>query len=145
MVAALGERAERVRSKMVDSSVDNMLLITNDGHKLALDQRLMNPLLPDSDTGKVQACAENLFGIWQRTAEQRSTQMVFCDVCTSHNDGQFNVYDDLRDKLMAKGILNDEITFIHAAGTEAKKKELFGKVRLGQVCVLLDRTHKMEV
>ena len=104
MVASLSERAERVRNKMVDSSVDNMLLITNDGRKLALDQRLMNDMLPDSETSKVGACAENVFDIWQRTADRRSTQMVFCDLSTPHGDGKFNVYDDLRNKLIAKGV-----------------------------------------
>ena len=137
MVAALGARAERVRNKMVDSTVDNMLLITNDGRKLALDQRLLNPLLPDSDTGKISACAENVFEIWQRTADQRSTQMVFCDLSTPKGNGNFNVYDDLRDKLIAKGIPAEEIAYIHAANTEVQKKELFGKVRSGQIRVLL--------
>ena len=143
MVAALGERAERVRNKMVDSTVDNMLLITNDGRKLALDQRLLNPMLPDSDTGKVSACAENVFEIWQRTADQRSTQMVFCDLSTPKGNGDFNVYDDLRDKLIAKGIPAEEIAYIHTANTEVQKKELFGKVRSGQIRVLLDSTQKM--
>jgi hypothetical protein len=143
MVAALGDRAEKVRNKEVDSSEDNMLLITNDGRKLALDQRLMNPMLPDSDTGKVSACAQNVFDIWQRTEAQHSTQMVFCDLSTPHNDGQFNVYDDLRDKLIAKGIPADEIAYIHNANSEAKKKELFGKVRSGQIRVLIGSTQKM--
>ena len=143
MVAGLAERAEKVRNNQVDSSVDNMLLITNDGRKLALDQRLMNPMLPDSDTSKINACAENVFDIWQRTADQRSTQMVFCDLSTPHNDGKFNVYDDLRDKLIAKGIPAEEIAYIHSAHTETKKKELFGKVRSGQIRVLLGSTQKM--
>jgi len=143
MVAKLGERAERVRNKMVDSSVDNMLLITNDGRKLALDQRLVNPLLPDSDNGKVSVCAENIFEIWQRTADQKSTQMAFCDLSTPKEDGSFNVYDDLRDKLIAKGIPAEEIAYIHSAKTEAKKKELFGKARSGQVRVLIGSTQKM--
>lgn len=159
MVAALGERAERVRNRMVDPSEDNMLNITNDGRKLALDQRLLNPLLPDSDTSKVNACAENVFEIWQRTADQRSAQMVFCDLSTpgksrpiemvENEGGSFeaasfqNVYDDLRNKLIAKGIPAAEIAFIHSAGTEAKKKELFGKVRSGQIRVLLGSTQKM--
>ena len=99
MVKDLSERAERVRNRMVDSSVDNMLLITNDGRKLALDQRLMNPMLPDDENGKVSACAKNVFEIWQKTAEQKSTQMVFCDLSTPHNDGNFNVYDGIRDKI----------------------------------------------
>lgn len=143
MVAGLSERAERVRNKMVDSSVDNMLLITNDGRKLALDQRLMNDMLPDSETSKVGACADNVFDIWQRTADQKSTQMVFCDLSTPHGDGKFNVYDDLRDKLIAKGIPADEIAYIHTANSEAQKKELFGKVRSGQVRVLIGSTQKM--
>lgn len=143
MVAGLSERAERVRNKMVDSSVDNMLLITDDGRKLALDQRLMNDMLPDSETSKVGACADNVFDIWQRTAEQKSTQMVFCDLSTPHGDGKFNVYDDLRDKLIAKGIPAEEIAYIHTANSEAQKKELFGKVRSGQVRVLIGSTQKM--
>ena len=143
MVASLSERAERVRNKMVDSSVDNMLLITNDGRKLALDQRLMNDMLPDSETSKVGACAENVFDIWQRTADQKSTQMVFCDLSTPHGDGKFNVYDDLRNKLIAKGVPAEEIAYIHTANSEAQKKELFGKVRSGQVRVLIGSTQKM--
>lgn len=143
MVEGLSDRAERVRNKMVDSSTDNMLLITNDGRKLALDQRLMNDMLPDSETSKVSACADNVFDIWQRTAESRSTQMVFCDLSTPHNDGKFNVYDDLRKKLIEKGISAEEIAYIHTAETEAKKKELFGKVRSGQIRVLLGSTQKM--
>ena len=143
MVAGLSERAERVRNKMVDSSVDNMLLITNDGRKLALDQRLMNEMLPDSETSKVGAGAENVFDIWQRTADQKSTQMVFCDLSTPHGDGKFNVYDDLRNKLIAKGVPAEEIAYIHTANSEAQKKELFGKVRSGQVRVLIGSTQKM--
>ena len=159
MVAELGDRADRVRNKMVDNTVDNMLLITNDGRKLALDQRMMNPMLPDSDTSKVNACANDVFDIWQRTAEQRSTQMVFCDLSTpgkerpiemaQNEEGVFtmtpfqNVYDDLRDKLQKKGIPRDEIAYIHDANTEVKKKELFGKVRSGKVRVLLGSTQKM--
>ena len=143
MVASLSGRAERVRNKMVDSSVDNMLLITNDGRKLALDQRLMNDMLPDSETSKVGACAENVFDIWQRTTDRSSTQMVFCDLSTPHGDGKFNVYDDLRNKLIAKGVPAEEIAYIHAANSEAQKKELFGKVRSGQVRVLIGSTQKM--
>ena len=143
MVASLSERAERVRNKMVDSSVDNMLLITNDGRKLALDQRLMNDMLPDSETSKVGTCAENVFDIWQRTADRKSTQMVFCDLSTPHGDGKFNVYDDLRNKLIAKGVPAEEIAYIHTANSEAQKKELFGKVRSGQVRVLIGSTQKM--
>ena len=143
MVADLSERAERVRNKMVDSSQDNMLLITNDGRKLALDQRMVNPLLPDSDTGKVSACADNIFAIWQRTADQKSTQLAFCDLSTPKNDGTFNVYDDLRDKLIARGIPAEQIAYIHSANTEHQKKELFGKVCAGEVRVLLGSTAKM--
>ena len=159
MVAALGERAEKVRNRMVDSTEDNMLLITNDGRKLALDQRLLNPLLLDSDTSKINACADNVFEIWQRTADQRSAQMVFCDLSTPSKSrpiemipneqggyemaGFQNVYDDLRDKLIAKGIPAEEIAYIHTANTETQKKELFGKVRSGQVRVLIGSTQKM--
>ena len=143
MVAALSKRAEKVRNKMVDPTVDNMLRITNDGRKLALDQRMMNPMLPASETGKVNACAENVYAIWQRTAANHSTQMVFCDLSTPKNDGQFNVYDALRDQLLAMGIPAGEIAYIHNAKTEAQKKELFGKVRSGQVRVLIGSTQKM--
>ena len=143
MVADLSERAERVRNKMVDPSVDNMLRITNDGRKLALDQRMMNPILPASETGKVSACANNIFAIWQRTAQQKSTQLVFCDLSTPKSDGQFNIYDALRDELTAMGIPADEIAYIHSAKTEAQKKELFGKVRSGMVRVLIGSTAKM--
>ena len=159
MVAALGQRAEKVRNRMVDSTEDNMLLITNDGRKLALDQRLLNPLLPDSDTSKINACAGDVFDIWQRTADQRSAQMVFCDLSTpgknrpiemvpneqgGYEMAEFqNVYDDLRNKLIAKGIPAEEIAYIHSANTETQKKELFGKVRSGQVRVLIGSTQKM--
>ena len=142
-VASLSERAEKVRNKQVDSNEDNMLVITNDGRKLALDQRLINPMLPDSDTGKVAVCAENVYNIWERTAAQKSTQMVFVDLSTPHNDGQFNVYDDLKKKLLDKGIPESEIAYIHNAKTEAAKKELFGKVRSGEVRVLIGSTQKM--
>ena len=143
MVAALSERAEKVRNKMVDSSVDNMLLITNDGRKLALDQRLMSPMLGDSETSKCKACADAVYDIWVKHADTQSTQLVFCDLSTPHNDGTFNVYDDVRDKLIAKGIPAEQIAYIHNANTEAQKKELFGKVRSGQVRVLLGSTQKM--
>lgn len=143
IVASLSQRAEKVRSKQVDSNEDNMLVITNDGRKLALDQRLINPMLPDSDTGKVAVCAENVYNIWERTAAQKSTQMVFVDLSTPHNDGQFNVYDDLKKKLLGKGIPESEIAYIHNAKTEAAKKELFGKVRSGEVRVLIGSTQKM--
>ena len=143
IVASLSQRAEKVRSKQVDSNEDNMLVITNDGRKLALDQRLINPLLPDSDTGKVAVCAENVYNIWEGTAAKKSTQMVFVDLSTPHNDGQFNVYDDLKKKLLDKGIPESEIAYIHNAKTEAAKKELFGKVRSGEVRVLIGSTQKM--
>ena len=143
IVASLSQRAEKVRSKQVDSNEDNMMVITNDGRKLALDQRLINPMLPDSDTGKVAVCAENVYNIWERTAAQKSTQMVFVDLSTPHNDGQFNVYDDLKKKLLDKGIPESEIAYIHNAKTEAAKKELFGKVRSGEVRVLIGSTQKM--
>ena len=143
IVASLSQRAEKVRNKQVDSNEDNMLVITNDGRKLALDQRLINPMLPDSDTGKIAVCAENVYNIWERTAAQKSTQMVFVDLSTPHNDGQFNVYDDLKKKLLDKGIPESEIAYIHNAKTEAAKKELFGKVRSGEVRVLIGSTQKM--
>lgn len=142
MVDELAKRAERVRAGMVNSSEDNMLVITNDGRKLALDQRLINPMLPSSETGKVAACAQNVYDIWQRTAEQRSTQMVFIDLSTPKSDS-FNVYGAIRTELLRKGIPEEEIAFIHDAKTEAQKKELFGKVRSGQIRVLLGSTAKM--
>ena len=143
IVASLGERAEKVRNKMVDSSVDNMLLITNDGRKLALDQRLTNEMLPDDPNSKVSICVNNVYDIWERTTPQKSTQLIFCDLSTPHNDGKFNVYDDIKKKLIAKGVPENEIAFIHNADTEAKKKELFSKVRSGQIRVLLGSTAKM--
>ena len=143
MVQELVERAERVRNKMVDSNIDNMLLITNDGRKLALDQRLINPMLGDSETSKATACAENVFEIWKKTAESRSTQMIFCDLSTPKNDGSFNVYDDIKKKLTEKGIPENEIAYIHNAKTEMQKKELFNKVREGTVRVLIGSTAKM--
>jgi N12 class adenine-specific DNA methylase len=143
MVADLSDRAERVRNRMVDSSVDNMLLITNDGRKLALDQRLMNDMLPDDESSKCTACADNAFEIWQKSSDNRGTQMIFCDLSTPHNDGKFNVYDDIRDKLIAKGVPPEEIAYIHTANSEAQKKEMFGKVRSGQIRILLGSTQKM--
>lgn len=143
IVASLAERAEKVRNKMVSSNIDNMLLITNDGRKTALDQRLVNELLPDDPSSKVSVCADNVFDMWNKTTPQKSTQLVFCDLSTPHNDGKFNVYDDIRKKLIAKGIPESEIAFIHDADTEAKKKELFGKVRTGKVRVLIGSTAKM--
>ena len=143
MVEALGERAEKVRNREVDSSVDNMLLITNDGRKLALDQRLVNPMLPSDPDSKAAKCAENVFEIWQRTADQHSTQMIFCDLSTPKGDGSFSVYDDIRDKLLELGIPENEIAYIHNAKSEAQKKDLFAKVRAGQVRVLLGSTQRM--
>ena len=143
MVEALGERAEKVRNREVDSSVDNMLLITNDGRKLALDQRLVNPMLPSDPDSKAAKCAENVFEIWQRTTDQLSTQMIFCDLSTPKGDGSFSVYDDIRDKLLELGIPENEIAYIHNAKSEAQKKDLFAKVRAGQVRVLLGSTQRM--
>ena len=143
MVASLAERAEKVRNREVDSSVDNMLLITNDGRKLALDQRLINPMLPSAPNSKASKCAENVFEIWQRTADQRSTQMIFCDLSTPKGDGSFSVYDDIRAKLLELGVPENEIAYIHNAKSEAQKKDLFGKVRSGQVRILLGSTQRM--
>ena len=143
IVASLAERAEKVRNREVDSSVDNMLLITNDGRKLALDQRLVNPMLPSDPNSKAAKCAENVFEIWQRTADQRSTQMVFCDLSTPKDDGTFSVYDDIRAKLLELGVPENEIAFIHNAKSEVQKKDLFGKVRSGQVRILLGSTQRM--
>ena len=143
IVASLAERAEKVRNREVDSSVDNMLLITNDGRKLALDQRLVNPMLPSDPNSKAAKCAENVFEIWQRTADQRSTQMIFCDLSTPKDDGTFSVYDDIRTKLLELGISENEIAFIHNAKSEVQKKDLFGKVRSGQVRILLGSTQRM--
>ena len=143
IVASLAERAEKVRNREVDSSVDNMLLITNDGRKLALDQRLINPMLPSDPNSKAAKCAENVFEIWQRTAGQRSTQMIFCDLSTPKDDGTFSVYDDIRAKLLELGIPENEIAYIHNAKSEVQKKDLFGKVRSGQVRILLGSTQRM--
>lgn len=143
MVASLAGRAEQVRNKQVDSSVDNMLLITNDGRKLALDQRLINPMLPADPESKAVKCAETVFDIWRRTAEKHSTQMIFCDLSTPKGDGVFSVYDDIRSKLVAMGVPENEIAYIHDAKTEAQKKDLFAKVRAGQVRVLLGSTQRM--
>ena len=159
MVSSLAERADAVRNGAVDPSVDNMLLITNDGRKLALDQRLLNPMLPDLEESKVNVCAGNIYRIWEDTKEQRLTQLVFCDLSTpgksnpiemeKKEDGAFamtdfqNVYDDLRNKLIARGIPAEEIAFVHEANNEAQKKELFAKVRRGKIRVLLGSTFKM--
>ena len=143
IVASLGERAEVVRNGGVDASVDNMLKITNDGRKLALDQRLVNELLPDDPGSKVSVCAEKSYEIWKDTVVQKSAQIIFCALSTPKGDGSFNVYDDLKQKLMAKGVPEKEIAFIHDANTEAKKTELFGKVKSGQVRFLIGSTAKM--
>ena len=143
IVASLAERAEKVRNREVDSSVDNMLMITNDGRKLALDQRLVNPMLPSDPNSKAAKCAENVFEIWQRTADKRSTQMIFCDLSTPKDDGTFSVYDDIHAKLLELGIPENEIAFIHNAKSEVQKKDLFGKVRSGQVRILLGSTQRM--
>ena len=143
IVASLAERAEKVRNRMVDSSVDNMLMITNDGRKLALDQRLVNPMLPSDPNSKAAKCAENVFEIWRRTADQCSTQMIFCDLSTPKDDGTFSVYDDIRAKLLELGIPENEIAFIHNAKSEVQKKDLFGKMRSGQVRILLGSTQRM--
>ena len=143
IVASLAERAEKVRNREVDSSVDNMLMITNDGRKLALDQRLVNPMLPSDPNSKAAKCAENVFEIWQRTAGQRSTQMIFCDLSTPKDDGTFSVYDDIRAKLLELGVPENEIAFIHNAKSEVQKKDLFGKARSGQVRILLGSTQRM--
>lgn len=143
IVASLAERAEKVRNREVDSSVDNMLMITNDGRKLALDQRLVNPMLPSDPNSKAAKCAENVFEIWRRTADQCSTQMIFCDLSTPKDDGTFSVYDDVRAKLLELGVPENEIAFIHNAKSEVQKKDLFGKVRSGQVRILLGSTQRM--
>ena len=143
MVAELSERAVAVHSGMVDSTVDNMLKITSDGRKLGLDQRLMNPLLPDDPGSKVNACVSNVLRIWEEGTEERLTQLLFCDLSTPKNDGTFNVYDDIRSKLIAAGVPEQEVAFIHTADTEAKKKELFAKARSGQVRILMGSTQKM--
>ena len=143
LVKDLSKRAEKIRNRMVDSSVDNMLKITNDGRKLALDQRLTNDMLEDFEHSKVATCADNIYSIWDKTSEDKSAQLVFCDLSTPHNDGKFNVYDDLKTKLIDRGIPEEEIAFIHDANTDARKQELFNKVRRGQVRVLIGSTQKM--
>ncbi len=143
MVAELGERAEKVRNNQVDASVDNMLKITNDGRKLALDQRMINPLLPDFEGSKINACIDNIFMIWQENADEKSAQLVFCDLSTPKPDAEFSVYTDIRKKLIERGVSKSEISFIHEAKTEAQKQELFKKVRKGEVRVLLGSTQKM--
>ena len=143
MVEAFSERAEQVRGGAVDPRVDNMLKITNDGRKCALDQRLLNDMLPDAGESKVNACVENAFQVWEDGKDTQATQLIFCDLSTPKNDGTFNVYDDVKTKLIANGVPAEEVAFIHDADTEAKKKDLFAKVRTGQVRVLLGSTQKM--
>ena len=143
MVASLAKRAEKVRARLVEPNIDNMLKITNDGRKLALDQRMIDPMLPDDPESKVNACVDNVYRIWEEHAETKATQLVFCDLSTPKNDGTFNVYDDMREKLIARGIPAEQIRFIHEATTDAQKKELFGKVRSGEVRVLFGSTPKM--
>lgn len=143
MVADLGTRAEAIRKRQVDSKTDNMLKITNEGRKLALDQRLLNDMLGDFEGSKVSVCANNVYEIWEKNKDKKSTQLVFCDLSTPNNDGKFNVYDDLKQKLIDRGMPENEIAFIHEANTEARKKELFAKVRKGDVRVLIGSTAKM--
>ena len=143
MVQNLSERAAKVHSGTVDASEDNMLCITNDGRKIGLDQRLMNPLLPDDPASKLNACVQNVLQIWEDGREQKLTQLLFCDLSTPKNDGQFNVYDDIKTKLLAAGVPESEVAFIHSADTEAKKAALFSKVRSGDVRILLGSTAKM--
>ena len=143
MVASLAKRAEKVRARLVEPNIDNMLKITNDGRKLALDQRMIDLMLPDDPDSKVNACVDNVYRIWEEHADTKATQLVFCDLSTPKNDGTFNVYDDMREKLIARGIPAEQIRFIHEATTDAQKKELFGKVRSGEVRVLFGSTPKM--
>lgn len=143
MVASLGERAERIRGGGVDSSVDNMLKVTNDGRKLALDQRMMNPMLPDEESSKVNACVNEVFRIWEENSDKKLTQLLFCDLSTPKGEGEFSVYTDIRKKLIERGIPETEIKFIHEADTEVKKQELFKKVRRGEVRILMGSTQKM--
>lgn len=143
MVASLAERAKQVRGGGVDSSVDNMLKITNDGRKLALDQRMLNDMLPDFEGSKINACVDNIYRIWKENADKKSAQLVFCDLSTPKNDGTFSVYNDIRKKLIERGIPESEVKFIHEADTDMKKKELFQKTRKGEVRVLLGSTQKM--
>ena len=143
MVTELGERAERVRNGMVNPTEDNMLLITNEGRKLALDQRLVNEMLPDDEGSKVNACVDEVYRFWYDTKEDKLTQLLFCDLSTPKKDGSFSVYNDVRDKLVSKGVPEKEIQFIHDANTEVRKKELFAKVRKGDVRILMGSTFKM--
>ena len=143
MVASLAKRAEKVRARLVEPNIDNMLKITNDGRKLALDQRMIDPMLPDDEGSKVNACIDNVYRIWEDYTDTKAAQLIFCDLSTPKNDGTFNVYDDMREKLIARGIPAEQIRFIHEATSDAQKKELFAKVRSGEVRVLLGSTQKM--
>ena len=143
MVSSLADRAEAVRNRLVEPHQDNMLKITNDGRKLALDQRLINDMLPDNEDSKAAICVNKAFEIWEQTKEQKSAQLIFCDLSTPKNDGTFNVYEDIKNKLVEKGVPENEVAFIHEANTDTRKAELFGKVRSGQVRFLLGSTQKM--
>ena len=143
MVSAFSERAEEVRAGLVNPTVDNMLKITNDGRKLALDQRMLNDMLPDFEGSKINACVDNIYRIWEENTDKKSAQLVFCDLSTPKNDGTFSVYNDIRKKLIGRGIPESEVKFIHEADTDMKKKELFQKTRKGEVRVLLGSTQKM--
>ena len=143
MVASLAKRAEKIRARLVEPQVDNMLKVTNDGRKLALDQRMIDPMLPDDPNSKVNACIENVYHIWEEHADTKAAQLIFCDLSTPKNDGTFNVYDDIREKLIARGVPAEQVRFIHEANTDAQKKELFAKVRSGEVRILLGSTQKM--
>lgn len=143
IVEELSERADRVRNKMVDSSVDNMLKITNNGRKLALDPRMINDNLPDFEGSKINACVDNIYDIWEKHEDKKLTQLVFCDLSTPKSDGTFNIYDDIRKKLIERGVPESKVKFIHEAESESKKKALFSKVREGEVRILLGSTQKM--
>lgn len=143
ILESLSERAELVRDKMVEPIEDNMLKITNDGKKLALDQRLIDEMFPDDPNSKVNACVDNIYNIWEKTKENKSTQLVFSDMSTPKGNDEFNIYDDVKKKLIARGIPEKEIAFIHSAGNEQQKDEIFAKVRSGDIRILLGSTQKM--
>ncbi|HGM1088427.1 TPA: helicase-related protein [Clostridioides difficile] len=143
MVASLAKRAEKIRARLVEPQVDNMLKVTNDGRKLALDQRMIDPMLPDDPESKVNTCIDNVHRIWEEHADTKAAQLIFCDLSTPKNDGSFNVYDDIREKLIRRGVPAEQIRFIHEATTDVQKKELFAKVRSGEVRILLGSTQKM--
>lgn len=143
MVSSLAKRAEKIRDRLVEPNVDNMLKVTNDGRKLALDQRIIDPMLPDHEDSKVNVCVDNAYHIWEEYADTKAAQLVFCDLSTPKNDGTFNVYDDVREKIIQRGIPAEQVRFIHEANTDTQKKELFAKVRSGEVRILLGSTQKM--